>query len=63
MTKEMEQERRRVPIGQAAREIGVSTQTLRNWIRAGLIKADRLPSGRHRIDMVDYVKRQAKKAA
>jgi excisionase family DNA binding protein len=38
-----------VTVGQAATDFGVTSATVRNWIRKGYLQAIRLPSGHHRI--------------
>jgi excisionase family DNA binding protein len=40
---------RLLDVGTAARQLQVSAQTIRNWIRAGKLAAERSPSGRWRI--------------
>ncbi len=47
-------------IGEAAKELGVSDQTLRTWEKKGLIKAVRLPSGyrRYTEEEIDRMKRE-----
>lgn len=35
--------------GQAAKKLGVTDQTIINWITAGKIKAEKLPSGHYRV--------------
>lgn len=47
-------------IGEAAKQLGVSDQTLRDWGKKGHIKAIVLPSGyrRYTQEEVDRVKRQ-----
>jgi excisionase family DNA binding protein len=37
-----------LPIGEASRRLGVSTQTLRDWEQRGVIAPVRLPGSRHR---------------
>lgn len=51
---------RLLSIGEAAKELGVSDQTLRTWERKGLIKAVRLPSGyrRYTLEEIERLKRQ-----
>lgn len=46
---------RRYSSPQAARRLGITSGTLRRWIRAGLIAADRTPTGRWvvRADVVE----------
>jgi excisionase family DNA binding protein len=39
----------------AAAAIGVSTKTLRRYIRSGKLPATRLPSGHYRIDEADLL--------
>ncbi|BDG61815.1 hypothetical protein caldi_29050 [Caldinitratiruptor microaerophilus] len=40
-----------VSIGKAARELGVSAETLRRWEAAGKIRAERTPGGHRRYDL------------
>ena len=40
---------RLMTVGEAAAELGVTTATLRNWDRAGKLKARRHPINRYRI--------------
>lgn len=42
-----------VPIGEAARRVGLSTQTLRRYVDLGELPAVTLPSGRLRFNVVD----------
>jgi DNA-binding transcriptional MerR regulator len=39
--------RRLVPAGDAARELGVSTRTLRHWAAEGLVEPDLVTAGGH----------------
>ncbi|MBX9703051.1 MAG: IS607 family transposase, partial [Silvanigrellaceae bacterium] len=41
----------KVGIGQAARILGVSIETLRRWEKAGKLKSERTPSGHRRYDI------------
>ena len=41
----------RVSIGQAAKELGVSQETLRRWEAAGKIEVERTPNGHRRYDL------------
>lgn len=41
----------KVSIGQAAKELGVSRETLRRWEAAGKIEVDRTPNGHRRYDL------------
>ena len=41
----------RVSIGQAAKEFGVSKETLRRWETAGKIEVERTPKGHRRNDL------------
>jgi excisionase family DNA binding protein len=41
----------RVSIGQAAKELGVSRETLRRWEAAGKIQVERTPAGHRRYDL------------
>ena len=41
----------RVSIGQAAKELGVSKETLRRWEKAGKIEVERTPQGHRRYDL------------
>jgi predicted site-specific integrase-resolvase len=45
---------KRCPAGMAARILGVSPGTLRNWHRAGRLKAERTATGRYLYDLTDY---------
>ncbi|PYE55486.1 helix-turn-helix domain-containing protein [Deinococcus yavapaiensis] len=45
----MDEVRELLLVGQAAREAGVSEQTMRRWVDAGLVKAARL----HHVRVVD----------
>jgi len=38
-----------ITTGEAARMLGVSSETVRRWIKSGYIKAQHLPSGQARI--------------
>ncbi len=51
---------RLLSIGEAARELGVSDQTLRTWEKKGFIKAVRLPSGyrRYTVEEIERMKRE-----
>ena len=40
-----------VSIGQAAKELGVSRETLRRWEAAGKIQVERTPKGHRRYDL------------
>ena len=40
---------RAYPVGEAAKELGVSPSTVRNWVEKGYLMAVRLPSGHRRI--------------
>lgn len=42
-----------VPIGEAARMLGVSIPTIRNWERAGKIAAIRTPGNQRRIPVAE----------
>ncbi len=48
------------PIGEVARMFGVSVATVRNWEKAGLIKAERTLGKQRRFDVseIDRVKRE-----
>ena len=46
----------RIPIGRAARVMGVTVSTLRRWDRLGTLRAERTPSGR-RVYRVDALNR------
>ena len=41
----------RVSIGQAAKELGVSKETLRRWEATGKIEVERTPKGHRRYDL------------
>jgi len=41
----------KVSIGQAAKEFGVSKETLRRWETAGKIEVERTPKGHRRYDL------------
>lgn len=41
----------KVSIGKAARELGVSPETLRRWEAAGKIRPERTPGGHRRYDL------------
>ncbi len=41
----------KVSIGQAAKELGVSQETLRRWEAAGKIEVERTPNGHRRYDL------------
>ncbi len=41
----------KVSIGQAAKEIGVTPETLRRWEAAGKIEVERTPNGHRRYDL------------
>jgi excisionase family DNA binding protein len=43
----------RVSIGDAAKELGVSTKTLRRWADSGKIKSERSPTGQRRFFLAD----------
>ena len=45
-----------LPIGEAARQLGVSTDTLRRWDREGLIAATRTPGGQRRIPVTEIAR-------
>lgn len=45
----------KVSIGRAAKELGVSIDTLRRWERQGKIIAERTPSGHRRYDLAQLV--------
>ena len=45
-----------LPIGEAARQLGVSTDTLRRWDREGLIAATRTPGGQRRIPAAEIAR-------
>jgi excisionase family DNA binding protein len=40
-------------IGDAAKELGISTKTLRRWADSGKIRSERSPSGQRRFFLVD----------
>jgi excisionase family DNA binding protein len=42
-----------VRVSEAARELNVHENTIRNWIDKGILKAVRLPSGHRRIDAAE----------
>jgi DNA-binding transcriptional MerR regulator len=49
-----EQEKpRRIPIGEAARALGISPEALRDWERRGWIKCWRGPNGRRFFDLAE----------
>jgi excisionase family DNA binding protein len=37
-------------VSEAAHELGVHENTIRNWVEKGILKAVRLPSGHRRLD-------------
>ena len=41
----------KVSIGQAAKELGVSQETLRRWEAVGKIEVERTPNGHRRYDL------------
>jgi hypothetical protein len=43
------------PIGYAAIQIGVSTQTLRRWAKQGRIRSSRSAAGHHLFDLWGYL--------
>ena len=45
-----------LPIGEAARQLGVSTDTLRRWDREGIITATRTPGGQRRIPATEITR-------
>lgn len=45
-----------VRIGEAAEMLPVTTQTIRNWIRAGKIRAERTEGGHYRIPMAEITR-------
>ena len=45
--------RMKVSIGKAAKELGVSRDTLRRWEAAGKIEVERTPNGHRRYDLMD----------
>lgn len=42
-----------ISIGEAAKELGISTKTLRRWADAGKIRSERSPSGQRRFFLAD----------
>lgn len=53
-----------VGIGEAAKYLGVTTQTIRNWNKQNLIEAIRTPKGHRRIAIIEIeriLKNNAKK--
>ena len=52
-----------LPIGEAARQLGVSTDTLRRWDREGLITTIRTPGGQRRIAVTEVERILAGSAA
>jgi predicted site-specific integrase-resolvase len=42
-----------ISIGDAAKELGTSTKTLRRWADSGLIKSERSPTGQRRFFLAD----------
>ena len=40
---------RRLDVSAVAKRVGVSCQTIRNWIARGLLDAERTPTGRYQI--------------
>lgn len=42
-----------IPIGEAARQLGVSVDTIRRWEARGYITATRTPSGQRRFDITE----------
>lgn len=56
----MEEETKLLTISQAARQIGVSIQTLRRWADRGLVPVTKLPSGYRRFtpDQIATIKRR-----
>lgn len=50
-----------VPIGTAARMLGVTVETIRRWNREGLINATRTPGGQRRfsIEEIERVKSES----
>src|ERR1700680_427588 len=42
-----------VRVSEAAHELGVHDNTVRNWIEKGILKAVRLPSGHRRLDAAE----------
>lgn len=49
----MEASEKTVSIGDAAKELGISTATLRKWADAGKIRFERSPSGQRRFFLAD----------
>lgn len=42
-----------IPIGEAARQLGVSVDTIRRWEARGIIAATRTPLGQRRFDVTE----------
>lgn len=51
-----------VPIGEAARLLGVSVDTVRRWEARGIIAATRTPLGQRRFDVAEIDRVKAKSA-
>ena len=60
MTDQLDSELARCPAGMAARLLGVTPQTVRNWHRQGKIAAEPLPNGRFRYDVRPFVGKAGK---
>lgn len=50
---DMEPQEMTVSIGDAAKELGISTKTLRRWTDSGKIRSERSPSGQRRFFLAD----------
>ena len=62
-TAQLNEALRKCTAGVASRVLGVSTSTLLNWHKRGILKAERTPTGKLRYDLAAYLEQRGEKAA
>lgn len=54
-TKHASEARELIPVGEAAKLLGVSTDTVKRWEKAGRISSVRTPTGHRRFDRAEVL--------